>query len=448
MAGPLKSLARLAARLGRDRRGGVMVLVGLAFFMLFGIAGVAVDSSYLYVLKTELQGAADSAALAGSRQLPDETAARVIAQEYAGKNLLHAVHGNTLADNDVVAGQWDSETRSFTAGATPPNAIEVTLRRSGANGNAARTFFMRMFGFDSVDVTAVSLATATAAGQPGCIIALDGGSTSESLRFNSMDSAELNECVPVANSTHPDAITINSLDSFHAGSLYSAGGYDANSIGSFNLDEPAQTEQPPIGDPYGHLSNPSFGTCDYVNYNAGSSISPGVYCGGLDVSGKGSLTIQPGTYYIVDGDLDFSSIGNISCNCSAAGSGVTFVITGTTPGQIGKYSISSIDSVSLQAPADGSYDYPGMLIYVDRRASYETSIFNSIDSLTLNGALYAASQELSFNSIDYTAQTDCAQTVGLHVSFNSIDSFGRADNCPAYGTQAISIGGTAGSLVR
>ncbi len=447
MAGSLKSLRRLAARLVRDRRGGVMVMVGLAFFMLFSVAGLAVDSSYLYVLKTELQGAADSAALAGSRQLPDETAARVIAQEYAGKNLLHAVHGNTLQDSDVIAGQWDNQTRSFSAGAAPPNAIEVTLRRTSANGNAARTFFMRMFGFDSVDVTAVSLATA-AAGQPGCIIALDGGSTSESLRFNSMDSAELNECVPVANSTHSDAIRINSLDSFHAGSLYTAGGYDASSIGSFDLDEPAQINQPPIGDPYGHLADPTFGACDYVNHNAGSSISPGVYCGGLEASSLGTLTVQPGTYYIVDGDLDFSSIGNVVCNCAASDSGVTFVITGTTPGQIGKYSISSIDSVSLRAPADGSYDYPGMLIYVDRRADYDTSIFNSIDSLTLNGALYAASQRLSFNSIDYTAQTDCAQIVGLHVSFNSIDSFGRADNCPAYGTQALSIGGAAGSLVR
>ena len=124
--------------------------------------------------------------------------------------------------------------------------------------------------------------------------------------------------------------------------------------------------------------------------------------------------------------------------------GLTFVLTGTTPGQIGTFEFSSINSVSLRAPKDGSYDFPGMLLYVDRNAPYGTSKFSQIDSVTFNGGLYAASQELNFNSIGYTAQTDCMHIVGFNVTFSSIDSFGRADNCGAYGTQQISIGGAGG----
>ena len=150
----------------------------------------------------------------------------------------------------------------------------------------------------------------------------------------------------------------------------------------------------------------------------------------------------------MDGDLEFSSIGNLTCNCSAAGSGVTFVITESAPGQAGSFEFSSIDTVSLRSPSGPSYDYPGMLVYVDRDASYESAKFNSIDSLTMNGVVYAPSQHLQFNSIDYTAQTDCAATVAFHIEYNSIDSFGRADNCLAYGSNGISLGGADGALVQ
>ena len=54
----------------RRQRGAVALIVGLlAVLVLFGMMGVAVDLSYLYARKTELQNAADAAALAGAREL-------------------------------------------------------------------------------------------------------------------------------------------------------------------------------------------------------------------------------------------------------------------------------------------------------------------------------------------------------------------------------------------
>ena len=79
----------------------------------------------------------------------------------------------------------------------------------------------------------------------------------------------------------------------------------------------------------------------------------------------------------MDGDLKFSSIGNVNCDCGAPGSGVTFVIIESAPGLAGEFEFSSIDSLSLRAPSASSYDYPGMLIHVDRGASSGTSKFNS-----------------------------------------------------------------------
>ena len=144
--------------------------------------------------------------------------------------------------------------------------------------------------------------------------------------------------------------------------------------------------------------------------------------------------------------LELQSIGSIDCNCLAAGSGVTFVLTGTTPAQTGKFKFSSIINVSLRAPSDTSYDYPGVLIYVNREAPNDESVFESIENLTFNGAIYAASHKLKFASVNYTSSTDCLQIVGHQAEFSSMDTFGRSDNCAAYGARKISVAGGAGGV--
>ncbi len=440
--GIARALPRRLRRFSRDRRGGASVAFGLASMALLGMAGIAVDSAYLYRLKTQLQIAADAAAFAAVRQLPDQDTARADAITYATRNLPTAEHGATVTDDDVVFGRWETDTRTFTPGGTPTNAVEVRVLRAQANGNPAIPFFFQIFGFDAVDISARSL-TSMEAGQPGCILALDPGSTSKALEFSSMDSVELNDCTPVANSTHNEAIKLGSLDRFHAGSLYTAGNYRAGSIGSLNLDQPAQTGQPPVADPYAYLAEPSPGVCDYPGASGSGTLWPGTYCGDIDVSG--SVTLNPGTYYVVNGDLEFSS-GNVSCNCSAPGAGVTFVLTGSGS-SIGTFDFGSINSLSLQAPADPSYDYPGILIYVDRDSPLQESKFSSIDNLTFNGAIYAPTQQLTYSSIDWSSHTDCSLIVGYRIKFNSIDAFGKADNCAEYGTQTFGPGMSSPSLV-
>ncbi len=104
------------------------------------------------VLRSHLQRTADAAALAGISQLPDEAAARTEALQYADLNMASADHGTVLASSDVVAGNWDGGTRTFTPAGTPVNALRVIAKRSQDNGNAAPTFFARILGFDSVDI--------------------------------------------------------------------------------------------------------------------------------------------------------------------------------------------------------------------------------------------------------------------------------------------------------
>lgn len=53
----------------RHQRGAVAIMFGLSIFVLFGFMALAVDLGRTYVVRTELQNAADAAALAGAKDL-------------------------------------------------------------------------------------------------------------------------------------------------------------------------------------------------------------------------------------------------------------------------------------------------------------------------------------------------------------------------------------------
>ena len=58
-------------RLGRVRshKGSAIIFVAVTLMVLVAFAGLAIDVGYLYVVRGELQNAADSGALAGAQQL-------------------------------------------------------------------------------------------------------------------------------------------------------------------------------------------------------------------------------------------------------------------------------------------------------------------------------------------------------------------------------------------
>lgn len=144
-----------------DQRGTVMVMVAIGMVALLGIAGLAIDASHLYVVRTKLQGAADAAALAASAELPQQATAMSRALSYAGKNMSAESSGVILVQGDVSIGHWEVSSRVFSeAEEAPPNAVRVVTRRAVSNGNPAPTFFMRVFGYRTADVIAEAIAIA------------------------------------------------------------------------------------------------------------------------------------------------------------------------------------------------------------------------------------------------------------------------------------------------
>jgi Flp pilus assembly protein TadG len=152
--------------------------------VIVGMAAFAVDIGFVVYTQSELQNAADAAALAGASELmkgsakyqwpPNQAAAAKAkimsdatanalaqAKRVAGLNKASDVSSLTLLDGDVSYGYLD---KNGTFSPTPPdarfpNSIVVTLRRDGQANGPVGLFFGRVFGKENVPLTATSRAT-------------------------------------------------------------------------------------------------------------------------------------------------------------------------------------------------------------------------------------------------------------------------------------------------
>jgi len=136
------------------------VLAALLIVAMLGVVAFAVDMGYIMLVRTQLQVAADSAAMAAAAHLGkpfEEILAS--ADEYAG---YHSAGGKPVDvdPSDVELGSWDSDTRTFTPSDEMGNAVRVTTRRDASAGGEAPLFFARIFGNYSFSMSASAVAMA------------------------------------------------------------------------------------------------------------------------------------------------------------------------------------------------------------------------------------------------------------------------------------------------
>ena len=173
----------------RDREGAAALMMAMALPALVAFTALAIDMSYAYWTRTQLQHAASAAALAGASQLNDPTdasaAAKAEAILYADGNLPTGLHGTTLVAADVTLGNWDPDTRTFTpmtqssgvgnACDNPapqesnPNcltidAVQAVTRKAQANGNPLNLFLASVIGLAQTDINTSAIAWSAGGG--------------------------------------------------------------------------------------------------------------------------------------------------------------------------------------------------------------------------------------------------------------------------------------------
>jgi hypothetical protein len=165
-----------------NRRGAMVVLIAAALIMIFAFLAFTVDIGYLTVARTQLQNAADSAALGSAMNLlqgfgPGATmnlATVTATAQNAGVTAaaankagdMNSVYCNATRDVQLGQYQWNGTAWTMNWGVTPYNMSRVTLHRDipGTGGDRPLPlFFAPVLG----DHTANVHGSATAALLPG-----------------------------------------------------------------------------------------------------------------------------------------------------------------------------------------------------------------------------------------------------------------------------------------
>jgi|YNPBryunderm2012_1023409.scaffolds.fasta_scaffold07688_3 Flp pilus assembly protein TadG len=150
------------SRQARRRKGVTILLAALLLVFMLGMVAFAIDIGYIVLVRTQLQAAADSAAMAAaaSMGLPREQM-EAVARQYAA---YHSAGGSNspvmLSSADIQYGTWDASIRRFVPSQEPGNAIRVTARTDELINSRPRLFFARILGRDSFTQRASAVAMA------------------------------------------------------------------------------------------------------------------------------------------------------------------------------------------------------------------------------------------------------------------------------------------------
>ncbi|CAB3726835.1 hypothetical protein LMG22037_05240 [Paraburkholderia phenoliruptrix] len=172
--------ARKSHRAARERqRGAVAVMTALCLTALVGTTALAVDLGRAWVVRNELQNAADAAALAGAGSLgpnyksPDWTQAAAKAQSAI---TLNKTEGVALVTAQVQTGYWNVKGTPAgmqalpvpAPGAYDRPAVQVTVSRAaGQNGGPLSLVLAPVLGITTMPISATAVAVISAPGYAG-----------------------------------------------------------------------------------------------------------------------------------------------------------------------------------------------------------------------------------------------------------------------------------------
>jgi Flp pilus assembly protein TadG len=119
----------------KNQQGSMIVTMALMFSVLMGFGGLALDIGNLYVIKTRMQNAVDAAVAGGGLELPNTTQATAQARSLITLNNL---------DPDLATITFNQTAKN------PGNKPQINCSMT----QNVPTFFMGLFGFDKVTVSA------------------------------------------------------------------------------------------------------------------------------------------------------------------------------------------------------------------------------------------------------------------------------------------------------
>jgi Flp pilus assembly protein TadG len=375
----------------------------LSLVFLFTVVGLSVDLGWAYYLKVRVQTAADAAASAAA-----------VAAIANGDSCSTVSCGTAYTCAGVTPPTTSLEAGCLYATTDAPPQYTVTMLENntappGVSGNSpsmwvestvsttAHNFFLYLSGFQTASIKAQAVAGISTVGGGSCIYVL-APTGAGAYSMTGSGSVTVSGCALYVDSDNSQALRMTGSGSIN-GTVDIVGGDQVTGSGSIN---PApNTGVASTADPFASIPEPSVGSCTYTNFTAtGSSpvaLGPGVYCGGISITGSGAVTMSTGTYIMNGGGFSMTGSGSLTATNA--------MIYNTAVGSytIGAISFTGSGSITMSAPNSGPYE--GIAFFQDR--SYSTAAsFTGSGGANITGSLYFPAAALSYTgsgSAQYTA---------------------------------------------
>jgi Flp pilus assembly protein TadG len=378
--------------------GAVAVYVAVAIPLFVGGAGLAIDATSWYRAKRNMQSGVDAAAYAaainiarqGLSHAADLTAVQAAADDAAARN---GVSDPVTIHTPPTSGIAMGDSQSVEVIATEPAPI----------------YFSSLFLNAVPQITARAVAKAVVA--DACVWALN---PTASGALTVAGTADVNlDCGVQVNSNDPSAALYQTGSSCLSASSISVRG---NYSGSCVSPQP-EVFVPDYGDPMSGHVTPTVGSCTYptlqiIDSSSGGghhggggggpvSLSPGVYCGGLDI--RTNVVLQPGLYIINGGYFRIAGTATVTNNEDANG-GVSFYLTGSGT-NYATVTIQGGANVTLTPMTTGPL--ANVLFFQDPNAPASgTNQITGGSTMQLTGILYFPRQHVDFTGGSSVAQSE------------------------------------------
>jgi Flp pilus assembly protein TadG len=361
----------------QKRKGAVVPLVAVSLAMILGFVAIAIDGGLLLDRRQCVQSTADAAALAAANDLYSN----YISNKGLDPNGTAAAAASTVA----AANGFPNITVNI-----PPLSGPFTGQAGYAEvyvNYSQQRYFSTIFGSKPVPISCRAVATGRWAPVKDGILVLN-PTAPGAATITGGGSVTVSGVPFIINSNAANAGTGTGNGTVIA-SEFDIGGVPGTSGGTWL--GPVNNGQAPTPDPLAYLPEPNPNTMQiqsnhptHVSGTNTTTLLPGVYKGGISVTGQGQLVMQPGIYYMEGGGFSFTGQGGLLAN------GV--MIVNAPNSNSDNISINGSGSIIMSPPSSGLY--AGISLWQARSATNTVQVTGNGGS-SISGTFYAAGGQLN-----------------------------------------------------
>lgn len=405
----------------RGKEGIATIWTVIFFLVLVMFLGLVVDTGYLVLTRQKMQTVADASALAGVYTIKtDAVASRTYARNIGGMNYAAGVSIDlelNLSNDplgDIVIGEYNASTKTFTPTMVKPNAVMTTARRTTAHAvnNPVDLIFGNVMGKTQQDVAATAIAQGYGGLGAGVIALNPTAECSFQLRGTGNTGIfQVNNGVVYVNSENSEAMCHSGQPRLDTSEIYVVGGTDKHYEDKVRLSGEVIYTDDPVTDPLADLPEPFYdpsaalppGQPAQITSGTGQPFEPGYYPDGLDMQ-NGSIDLNPGVYILDGQGLNITGGDLYALGCM-------FFIVDTTPsGQpTSNVDIRGGGVIDISAPNTDLYSYPsspdiapyvaGGASIFQARDNFHQSEINGTASTSFGGAIYMPSNKILVSGV-------------------------------------------------